>query len=70
MTKPKVIKNETEYEAALERIDQLMDAEPGTPEFDELELLAMLVDIYENEVHPVAPPDPLEAIRFRIDQAG
>ncbi len=59
MTKPKVIKNETEYEATLERIDQLMDAEPGTAEFDELELLAMRVDIYENEVHPVELPSPL-----------
>lgn len=70
MMKPKVIKNETEYEAALERIDELMDAEPGTEEFDELELLAMLVDTYENEVHPIGLPGPIEAIRFRMDQAG
>lgn len=68
--KPRVIKNETEYEAALERIDELMDAEPGTDEFDELELLAMLVDTYESKVHPVDLPDPIEAIRFRMDQAG
>ena len=68
--KPKVIKNETEYEAALERIAELMDAEPGTDEFDELELLAMLVDTYESKAYPVDLPDPIEAIRFRMDQAG
>ncbi|MDX9709112.1 MAG: ImmA/IrrE family metallo-endopeptidase [Trichloromonas sp.] len=68
--KPKVIKNETEYEAALERIAELMDAGPGTDEFDELELLAMLVDTYESKAHPVDLPDPIEAIRFRMDQAG
>lgn len=68
--KPKVIKNEEEYEIALERINELMDAEPGTDEFDELELLAMLVDTYENEAHPIDLPDPIEAILFRMDQAG
>ncbi len=70
MMKPKVIKNETEYETTLARIDELMDAEPGSEEFDELELLAMLVDTYENEAHPIELPDPIEAIRFRMDQAG
>ncbi|GAB4169434.1 MAG: hypothetical protein Tsb0017_17980 [Geothermobacteraceae bacterium] len=68
--KPKVIKTEEEYAVALERINELMDAEPGTDEFDELELLAMLVDTYENETHPIDLPDPIEAIRFRMDQAG
>lgn len=68
--KPKVIKNEEEYEIALERINELMDAEPGTDEFDELELLAMLVDTYENEAHPIDLPDPVEAILFRMDQSG
>jgi HTH-type transcriptional regulator/antitoxin HigA len=70
MMKPKVIKSEEEYDSALARIDELMDAEPGTEEFDELELLAMLVDTYENEVHPIVMPYPIEAIRFRMDQAG
>jgi len=68
--KPKVIRNEAEYEIALERINELMDAEPGTEEFDELELLAMLVDTYENQAHPIGLPNPVEAIRFRMDQAG
>lgn len=70
MMKPKIIKNEEQYESALERINELMDAKPGTDEFDELELLAMLVDSYENQVHPIEPPDPIEAIRFRMDQVG
>ncbi|PNU21370.1 hypothetical protein C2E25_02100 [Geothermobacter hydrogeniphilus] len=68
--KPKVIKNETEYQATLERINELMDAEPGTEAFDELELLAILADNYENEAHPIELPDPIAAIRFRMDQAG
>jgi HTH-type transcriptional regulator/antitoxin HigA len=68
--KPKVIKTEEEYEATLERIDELMDAAPGTEEFDELELLAMLVDAYEAEVYPIDLPDPIEAIQFRMEQAG
>ena len=68
--KPKVIKSEEEYDATLERIDELMDAEPGIEEFDELELLAMLVDSYEAEVYPIDLPDPIEAIQFRMEQAG
>lgn len=67
--KPKVIKNEVEYEAALARIGELMDAEPGSEAFDELELLAMLVDTYENAVYPIALPDPIAALRFRMEQA-
>lgn len=69
MMKPKVIKSEEEYEATLERIDELMEAEPGTEEFDELELLAMLVDAYEAEVYPIDLPDPIEALRFRMEQS-
>ncbi|HTS19840.1 MAG TPA: DNA-binding protein [Verrucomicrobiae bacterium] len=68
--KPKVIKNEREHKAVLARIDQLMDARPGTPEANELELLATLVDVYEDEVFPIEEPDPIEAIRFRMEQQG
>ena len=68
--KPKVIKTEEEYTATLARLDDLMEAEPETEEFDELELLAMLVDNYESEVYPVALPDPIEAIKFRMEQSG
>ena len=56
--KPRVIKNEREHKAALARIDQLMDARPGTPQADELELLATLVEVYEDETFPIDEPDP------------
>lgn len=67
---PKIIKNEAEYNLALARIDEIMDADPGTPEGDELELLLTLVELYEKEVHPIDLPDPIEAIKFRMEQAG
>jgi HTH-type transcriptional regulator/antitoxin HigA len=68
--KPKIIKKEREHKAALARIDQLMDARPGTPQADELELLAALVEIYEEEAFPIDEPDPVDAIRFRMEQQG
>jgi HTH-type transcriptional regulator/antitoxin HigA len=67
---PKVIKTEKEYESALARINDLMDADPGTPEGDELELLVTLVELYEKAKHPIDLPDPVEAIKFRMDQLG
>jgi HTH-type transcriptional regulator/antitoxin HigA len=65
---PKVIKNESEYRRALRRIDDLIDADPDTPEGDELELWSILVDAYESVYYPVPAPDPVEAIRFRMEQ--
>lgn len=65
---PKVIKTEDEYEAALGRVSELFDAKPGTPEGDELELLVLLVEKYEEATHPIGLPDPLTAIRFRMEQ--
>ena len=67
---PKIIKTEEEYENTLERIDTLMDATPGAPEGDELELLATLVELYEAEIYPIGLPDPVEAIKFRMEQQG
>ncbi len=67
---PRVLKTETEYEVALARVEGLMDAEPGTPEGDDLELWSMLVEDYEERHHPVPLPDPIAAIRFRMEQAG
>ena len=52
---PKVIKTETEYEAALARVAELMDAQPGSAEEQELELFALLVEQYEEEQFPIAP---------------
>ena len=66
----KVIKNENDYEAALSRIDELMDADPETPEGDELELLVTLVELYEKKAHPIELPDPIEALKFCMDQMG
>ena len=64
------IRTETEYEAALAEIDRLMDAPDDSPQADRLELLSILVEAYENENYPMGPPDPIEAIKFRMDQAG
>lgn len=68
--KPKILKSGKDYEAALELLDRLMDAEPGTHEEDDLELWSLLVEEYENRHYPVDPPDPIEAIKFRMDQMG
>lgn len=68
----KVIKNEQEYENALERIYNLMqlDLADDSPESDELEALALFVEDYENRHYPIAPPNPIEAITFRLEQLG
>ena len=66
----KPIKSERDYELALQRIDQLMDATPGTPEGDELDILATIVSAYEDKQFPIDSPDPVEAILFRMDQMG
>ena len=68
--KPKLIKTQKEYREALKRIEKLMDAKPRTPQGNELELLAALVELYERENESIPPPDPLEAIRFRMEQEG
>ena len=54
---PKVIKAEDDYQKALSRIDELMNAEPNTPEGDELELLVTLVELYEDKKYPIEMPD-------------
>lgn len=66
----KPIKSESDYETALARVGDLMAAEPGTPEFDELEVLSTLVEVWEDKHHAIAHPDPIDAIAFRMDQAG
>ena len=64
----KIIKTETEYNLALNRLEQIFDSEPGTPEGDELELLSLLIDNYEKIHFPIGLPDPIEAIKFRMEQ--
>ena len=68
--KIKPIKSETEYELALKRLDKIFDAEPGTKEGDELEILALVIEDYEDKNYPIGPPDPIEAIKFRMEQMG
>jgi len=61
------IRTETDYEAALERIEALWGAEQETPEGDELDVLFVLVEAYEEAHYPIAPPDPIEAIKFTME---
>jgi len=68
--KVKVIKTESEYATALARMEKLMDAKHDTPQGDELELLSLLVHDYEEKVFPIDQPDPVAAIRFRMEQQG
>ncbi|MFT3893111.1 MAG: ImmA/IrrE family metallo-endopeptidase [Anaerolineales bacterium] len=70
MMKPKVIKTETEYEMAVAHLETLMDAEPSSSQGDELELFAVLIENYEREHFPLGLPDPVEAIKFRMEQQG
>lgn len=67
---PKIIENEAEYEAALEKVAALMPARAGTPEADALRLWSFLVEDYENRTYSIDLPDPIEAIRFRMEQQG
>lgn len=68
--KVKVIKNERQHQAALRTIQSLWNARPGTPRGDLLELLATLVESYEERRYAILPPDPIQAIKFRMDQEG
>jgi HTH-type transcriptional regulator/antitoxin HigA len=64
------IRTESDYDAALARIDELMNAEFGTPEGDELDILVTLVEAYEAKRYPMPVCDPVEAIKFRMEQMG
>ena len=66
----KPIRNEADYQKALERLEVIFDAKRGTSEGDELEILAIVVDNYENENFPIGMPDPISAIKFRMEQMG
>lgn len=68
--KIKPIKNEKDYQNALNRLEQIFDAKMGTKAGDELEILSILIDKYENEHFPIEMPDPIEAIKFRMEQMG
>jgi len=66
----KPIKTKNDYEQALDRLEVIFDAKKGTPKGDELEILSMLIDNYEKEKFPIGFPDPVEAIKFRMEQLG
>lgn len=66
----KPIRNEQDYERALQRLEEIFDAKKGSEEGDELEILSILIDRYENENFPIGMPDPIEAIKFRMEQMG
>jgi HTH-type transcriptional regulator/antitoxin HigA len=64
------IRSEADYQAALAEIERLWGAKAGMPEGDRLDVVATLIDAYESEHEPMDPPDPIEAIKFRMEQEG
>ena len=66
----RILKTGEDYERALSRLDEIFDAPINSKEGDEAELLVLLIENYENEHYPIGPPDPIEAIKFRMEQMG
>ncbi|WP_026710910.1 helix-turn-helix domain-containing protein [Flavobacterium filum] len=66
----KPVKTEQDYQFALERLEEIFDAKPNSKEGDELEILSILIEKYESKHFPIEMPDPIEAIKFRMDQLG
>ena len=66
----KPIKTKNDYQIAMNRLEMIFDAKPGTPEGDELQVLGILIDKYEQEHHHIGYPDPIEAFKFRMEQLG
>ncbi len=66
----KVLKNESEYKQALQEAELLMDSKPGSNEENQLEVLSVLIEKYEDEHYPIDMPDPISAIKFRMEQQG
>ena len=69
-TELKPIRTEADYDAALAEVERLWGAKSGTPDGDRLDVLATLIEVYEAKNYPMDPPDPIEAIRFRMKQQG
>jgi HTH-type transcriptional regulator / antitoxin HigA len=70
MTEVEPLRTEKDYRAALSQIKRLWGSRLGSPEGDRLDVLSTLVDAYETRHHPIDPPDPVEAIKFRMEQEG
>ncbi len=66
----KPIKTAKDYKQALIRLEEIFDSNPGTKDGDELEILTLLIEKYEDEQYPIEAPDPIEAIKFRMEQMG
>lgn len=66
--KQTIIKNEKQYDAALERLNEIFDSSPKSKEGQEAELLALLIESYEDEFHPIDSPDPIVAVRIRMEE--
>jgi len=66
----KPIRSKAQYERALAEMERLWGSKSGTPKGDRLDVLATLIDAYEAEHYPMDPPDPVEAIKFRMEQQG
>lgn len=64
------IRNNKDYQSALKRLEEIFDAKKGTDQGDELEILSILIDKYESDNFPIDLPDPIEAIKFRMEQMG
>lgn len=64
----KLIKTEEDYQIALEQLDKIFDAAEGTPDSDQADILALLIDEYENIHYPIEAPDPIEAIKIRMEE--
>jgi HTH-type transcriptional regulator / antitoxin HigA len=68
--KIKPLRTKADYERALREIERMWGAKEGTPQGNQLDVLATLVEAYEPKHFPIDPPDPIEAIRFRLEQQG
>ena len=64
----KLVKTESDYQIALKRLEEIFNATVGTPESEEADILGLLVDEYENKFHPIEAPDPIEAIKIRMEE--
>lgn len=66
----KPIRNDEDLQAAFQRLERIFQAETGTPEADEMEVLVTLIEVYENKHYPIQAASPVEAIKFRMEQQG
>jgi len=64
----KLIKTESDYQLALKRLELIFDAPIGTADSDEADILGLLIDEYEKKYHPIEAPDPIEAIKIRMEE--